>query len=144
MEVVGIFPPLKWKIYLITLWERGVGGSCTINFAARNLKISELWQHSVPGWPKEGDNLKFEPCICRTNKFMYYSTSSNLIQMTELTGSLKTYLYNSDGMHRPFSISLSMMVSVLLKNRLAWFISHSGSSWIYWKQMNNFSWWIDN
>jgi len=28
------------------------------------LKKSELWQHSDPGWPKEGDNLKFEPCIC--------------------------------------------------------------------------------
>ena len=27
------------------------------------LKKSELWQHSDPGWPKEGDNLKFEPCI---------------------------------------------------------------------------------
>ena len=26
------------------------------------LKKSDLWQHSDPGWPKEGDNLKFEPC----------------------------------------------------------------------------------
>ena len=27
------------------------------------VKKSELWQHSDPVWPKEGDNLKFEPCI---------------------------------------------------------------------------------
>ena len=64
------------------------------------LKKSELWQHSDPGWPKEGDNLKFEPCIfenilwitsCYLSIFIYFlfSRSSSAWEVQESTKTLQ-------------------------------------------------------